>query len=417
MAAACDALPRGCSTICLPLGKDDYLGLIDSPQRFRDWLDAAYREQPELFPEDFAAGYRLKDDYRSKKLRLRLRRIERKTDGRAFTVRPSCALPYLVGWTDDAEAPLFLRRFGVPFWALAHVFGRDASYWHRLEVGLGRNSIVGTTVRQVSLPQDLVADEHHQTCGGDQVYIATVVAAGCCLGAGVVSTCDAKGLKAGYGPFASEARDVEPGYSPRTVNADGWPATRLAWLALFPAVAVLRCFLHGWLKIRTGCKKHLLFGALSEKVWHAYHAPDRRCFGQRLRRLREWAGRHLSGEIGERTSRLCGRGAEYGAAYAYPGCQRTSASLDRVMRGMNGYIDGCQHLHGKAEARRLHVRAWALMHNFAPWGPEAQRANGPWRSPAERLNGHRYHKSWLHNLHASASLRGFRDGRPPPQNP
>jgi hypothetical protein len=233
----------------------------------------------------------------------------------------------------------------------------------------------------------------------------------------VVTTCDAEGLKAGYGAFASEARDVEPGYRPRTVNTDGWQATRLAWLALFPAVAVLRCFLHGWLKIRTGCKKHPLFAAVSEKVWHAYHAADRRCFGQRLRRLREWAAGQLGGEIGKRTLRLCGRGGEYGQAYAYPGCQRTSASLDRVMRGMNGYFDGGQHLHGKSEASRLHIRAWALMHNFAPWGPEAQRANGPWRSPAERFNGHRYHKSWLHNLHASASLRGFRDGRPPPQNP
>jgi hypothetical protein len=41
------------------------------------------------------------------------------------------------------EKPLFLRRWGVPHWALAYVFGRDGQYWYRLENRLGRNSVVG----------------------------------------------------------------------------------------------------------------------------------------------------------------------------------------------------------------------------------------------------------------------------------
>src|SRR5262249_14485853 len=150
-------------------------------------------------------------------------------------------------------------------------------------------------------------------------------------GAGVVDTADEAGLTAGYGAFAQEASDVEAGYSPRTVNTDGWQATPLAWLALFPLAVLLRCFLHGWLSIRDGCKKHPLFHDLSARVWHAYHAPDRRCFAQRLRRLREWAQANLSGDILARALRLCGRGAEYATAYAHPGCHRTSAVLDRVM--------------------------------------------------------------------------------------
>ncbi len=407
----------GRSTICLPIGKEEYFALIDSPQSFRAWLDRSFRDFPELFPTAFALGHTLKDDRVSAKLGLRLRRIELEATGAAFTVRPSFALPYMVGWTDDAEKPLFLRRFGVPFWALARVFGKDPMYWYRLEIGLGRNSLVGTTVRRVDLPENLVADEHHQTRDGQKVYIATVVAQGCCLGASVVDTCDEAGLTQGYGIFEMEARDIDPDYAPETVNTDGWKATRLAWLALFPLVVILRCFLHGWLSIRDRYKKHPSFPTLSERVWHAYHAPDRRTFGQRLRRLREWAERTLCGDILERALRLCGRSGEYGAAYEHPGGQRTSAMLDRVMRGMNGYFVGCQHLHGSTEAAERHARAWALMYDFAPWGPEAQRANGGWRSPAERLNQHRYHDNWLHNLLVSASLAGFRDGNDSPQNP
>lgn len=406
-----------CSTLCLPIRKDDYLALIGDPAQFRRWLDGAFRDAPELFPPAFAEGYTLNDERVSKRLGLRLRRIRCKATGRAFSVRPSFALPYMAGYTDEAEGPLFLRRFGVPFWALARVFGKDPMYWYRLEVGLGRNSVVGTTLRRGDIPRDLVADEHHQSRDGSKVFIATVVAQGCCLGAKVVASSDEAGLTKGYDAFKQEAKDVDPGYSPRTVNTDGWQATQLAWRALFKLVVILRCFLHGWLSIRDGCKKHPQFQVLSEKVWHAYRAGDRRAFAQRLRRLREWAQRTLSGEILERTARLCSRAGEYGLAYAHQGGHRTSAMLDRVMRGMNGYFTGCQHLHGSEEATSLHARAWALLYNFAPWGPEARRDNDGWRSPAERLNRHRYHDNWLHNLFVSASLAGFRGGSHSPHTP
>jgi hypothetical protein len=407
-------MARRCSTICLPIDQESYPAVVADPARFRAWLDGAFRDCPELFPEGFAAGYALKDARTSRKTGLALRRIECRATGRACSVRPSFVLPYQAGLADEAEKPLFLRKFGVPFWAIAHVFGKGASYWYRLEVSLGRNSVVGSTVRRVGLPKNLVADEHHQTRDGEKVFIATVVAEGCCLGAGVVDTADEAGLTAGYGGFKGEAKDVEPGYGPETVNTDGWAATRLAWLALFPLAVVLRCFLHGWLSIRDGCKKHPLFHDLSERVWHAYRAEDRRSFGQRLRRVREWAERELSGEIKERALRLCRRGAEYGEAFAHPGGHRTSNRLDRVMRGMNGYWVGCQRMHGSAEAAELHGRAWALLFNYSPWSPQAVRANGgEWHSPAERLNKHRYHDNWLQNLLVSASLAGFRHDHPP----
>jgi hypothetical protein len=131
-------------------------------------------------------------------------------------------------------------------------------------------------------------------------------------------------------------------------------------------------------------------------------------------RTKEWAKRELSGEILQRALRLCGRAGEYGKAYEHPDGHRTSVMLDRVMRGMNGYFVGCQHLHGSGEAAERHARAWALLYNFAPWGPETLRANGEWHSPAERLNRHRYHDNWLHNLLVSASLAGYRHRKAPP---
>jgi hypothetical protein len=411
-------LARSCSTICLPVGKDVYPDLVDDPRRFRAWLDQAFRDAPELFPQAFAHGYRLKDERASAKTGLRLRRIRLTATGQAFSVRPSFLLPYLVGETDDVQGPLFLRAFGVPFWALAHVFGKDPMYWYRLEVGLGGNSVVGTTLRQAEVPEHLLADEHHQTRDGAKNYIATTVGAGCCLGAALAPTAGADDLQAAYGVFQQEAQDVRPDYRPRTVSVDGWAATRQAWQALFPLVVLLRCFLHGWLNIRSRGKLTATFTALSEKVWHAYHAPDRRCFGQRLRRLWEWSQQHVKAAwVLEQVQKLCGRAAEYGLAYRHPGGHRTSNMLDRVMRSMNRYFNDGQHLHGSKEACARHCRAWALLHNFRPWSPATARANGGWRSPAERLNRHRYHDDWLQNLLISASLAGYRRGSPSPHNP
>jgi hypothetical protein len=402
-------LARPCSTICLPAGKDDYHDLVGDPARFRAWIDQSFRSWPELFPRAFHGGYRLKDARTSARAGVRLRRVRLKATGEAFSVRPSFLLPYMTGTTDDVQGPLFLRAFGVPFWALARVFGKCATYWYRLEVSLGRNSIAGTTVRRADVPEHVLADEHHQARDGVKNYIATTVGGGCCLGAALAPTANADDLTDAYGVFKREAQDVQPGYRPRTVSVDGWAATRQAWLALFPLVVLLRCFLHGWLAIRSRGKLDETFAELSGKVWEAYRAPDRRTFGQRLRRLWEWARRHVEGSwVLTQVKKLCGRSKEYGVAYRHPGGHRTSNMLDRLMRSMSRYFEGCQHLHGSEEAGGLHVRAWALLQNFRPWGREAVRDNDGWRCPAERLNGHRYHDGWLQNLQVSASLGGYR---------
>ena len=129
---------------------------------------------------------------------------------------------------------------------------------------------------------------------------------------------------------------------------------------------------------------------------------------QRLRRLREWANEKLSGPVLEQVNKLADRASEYALAYAYPGCQRTSNMLDRVMRSMNRYFADTQHLHGSLAAADRNARAWALLYNFRPWGPEAERANQGWRSPAERRHGHRDHDDGLRSLLVSASLAGYR---------
>jgi hypothetical protein len=406
---------RGHRTICLPISEEAYSQIVNDPAEFRRAIDDCFRRMPELFPADFANGYRLKDDRLSAKQEIPIRRVRLK-NGTAYSIRPSFLMPYLTARTEEVEGPLFLRKFGVPFWALARVFGDDPMFWYRLESGLGRFSVVGTTVRHAGLPAHLLADEHHQPLDGEKVYIATTVGGGCCLGAEPAEAAGTDELTIAYGTFRDEARDITPKYAPTTVSTDGWKGTQAAWKALFPTVVILLCFLHAYLKVRDRAK-HLkeVFAEVSRRVWEAYHAADRRGFAQRLRWLRQWSLSHLTGVVLENVLDLCRKRDRWSVAYRHPGGHRTSNMLDRIMRGMNRYFDHGQHLHGSREACRLHCRAWALLSNFAPWHRATARKNQGWRSPAERLNQHRYHDCWLQNLLISASLGGYRC--PLPQNP
>jgi hypothetical protein len=406
---------RGHRTICLPIAEEAYLQVVHDPVAFRRWIDDRFRETPELFPANFARGYELKDGRTSVKRGIPIRRLLTR-DKAAYSVRPSFVMPYMAARVEDVEGPLFLRKFAVPFWALARVFGHDPMYWYRLECGLGRFSVVGTTVRRADLPEHLLADEHHQTLDGQKVYIATTVGSGCLLGAEPAATAGTDDLKDAYAVFQQEARDIAPEYAPETVNTDGWKGTKAAWKILFKRIVILQCFLHAYLKVRDR-GKHLKdrFAEVSRRVWEAYHAPDRRCFGQRIRSLRDWAKGNLNGVVLEKVLDLCQKRDRWSIAYRHPDGHRTSNMLDRLMRGMNRSFDQGQHLHGSRRACRLHCRAWALLWNFAPWHPATARKNHDWGCPAERLNRHRYHECWLQNLLISASLGGYRCSSP--QNP
>lgn len=280
---------RNNRTICLPFSQETYAECINNAKEFRKYIDEHIRLFPELFPPEISNGYLMKDSYPSEKQGIRIRRID--INGVFYTIRPSFMMPYMTGTVEDVEKALFLRKFDVPFWGLSHVFGRDPMYWYRVEKALGRNSIVGTTVREPDdIPEDIGADEKHTWIKGDKVYVATTVGNGCILGASVAQDAGEASLTAAYQVFKEEAQSINPSYEPETVNIDGWQATRKAWLALFATTVIICCFLHIFIKIRDRAKKKhkTIFDKAADKLWNCYQADSKRTFSQRIRRLAEW---------------------------------------------------------------------------------------------------------------------------------
>ncbi len=141
-------------------------------------------------------------------------------------------------------------------------------------------------------PPQLVADEKHSWWWGERVYITVTAAVGCFLGVSLAQRADAVVLQQAYGEFQLEAQQLNSHYSPERVTTDGWDATQQAWQALFPNIMVVLCFLHVVLGVQCLCRRtSQVFKAVTDKLWHLYHSPNRRQFGQRLRRLVEWTQR------------------------------------------------------------------------------------------------------------------------------
>jgi hypothetical protein len=407
---------RNKRTICLPFSQDNYNCIIHNPNDFRICVDKLIAMFPELFPAEVINGYQMKDFYYSKKQSIWIRRI--KISGVAYTIRPSFIMPYMVGSVDEVEKGLFLRKFNVPFWAVSYVFGKDAMYWYRIEQSIGRNSIVGTTVRNPEdVPKHLCADEKHSRILGDKTYVATTVGDGCILGAAVAKDAGEQSLTDAYQVYKQETHCVKPEYTPETVNMDGWKATRNAWRVLFPSVVIICCFLHVFIKIRDRAKKKYqdTFEKVASKLWDCYRAESKGSFSQRIRRLVEWCdNKDLPAVVINPIKKLRKNIAAYRIAYDYPKAHRTSNMVDRLMQRMDRHLYSTQYFHGSMDAAQLSIRGWTLIHNFAPYNPRTVKVRDGYKSPAEQLNRFRYHNNWLHNLYVSASLGGYRR---PPQNP
>jgi hypothetical protein len=405
---------KPCKCITLPTEWDEYQNIVNDKVAFRQYVDSMIAQYPELFPASIEQGYKLHDKRSSKKMpEVSLRRVKLKTpDERGkdvvVTIAPSAVMPYMTGYTDEVEKPLFLRRFGVPFWALAYVFGRDEQYWYRLASHFGSYDIVQTTVRDPNkLPDHLLADEKHIRLNGEKAYIATTVGGDCVLGASIALKADTDQLTEAYRHFQTEAQQRKPDYAPQTVNTDGWIPTQKAWLALFPLIIIIECFLHAFLKIRDRCKGKFkrIYPEIKQRVWDIYSASDREQFQQQIAAFKQWGQDAVSDTALEAIDKLCAKVDRFILTFDHPDAYRTSNMIDRHMEPMARWLFSSRFFHGHWASAEKQVRAWALFHNYWPYCPRA-KVRQTHQSPAHRLNERVYHDNWLHNLLVSTSLVG-----------
>ena len=152
--------------ICLPLSKQQYDDIWDDSAKVRIVIDQMVERSPELFPQQIAGGYQLKGKLSAsaKVPDIQLGQIH--ITGQRYYLRPSFVMHAFTGTTDELKQPMELLAHGVALWLIVKVYGHDEMFWLRQEQRLGRNSIVGTTVR--------TPDGHSSTrslCQKDEILI------------------------------------------------------------------------------------------------------------------------------------------------------------------------------------------------------------------------------------------------------
>ena len=402
-----EGVPRGSRQIVIPMVREVYDCIWDDAGEVRRYLKPLIAGSPELFPKGIEDGFQLTGHLpeSTKMPGVRLRQL-RLRDGTVFSLRPSFVMSYMSGTVEELQHPLLLLSFGVPCWVVTTIFGHNDMYWQRHLERLGRNSLVGTTIRDPArLPEHLAADEHHADWCGQKGYVAFTAGGGCVLGVALCDSASEEHLTEAYGQFAKEACDVNPGYSPKTVNTDGWFGTRNAFRTLFAMIVPVLCFLHGFLKIRDRCyKAH----ELHRRVWEVYRAATADEFRQRMAAFRQWCQEgDWPKTVLEMVTKLWNHTSDYVVSYAHPGCHRTSNPVDRLMNRLTRFLYAGRGLHGHQASCERRLRGWALLQNFRPFAPRSGQTL-QYQSPAHRLNRKQYHPHWLHNLQVCASLAGVR---------
>ena len=270
---------------------------------------------------------------------------------------------------------------------------------------------MGTTVKDSEIfPPHLVADEKHSWWLGERIYLAVTAAMGCFLGVAIAESADAEALTQASGEFQQEALQFDPDYQPQSVNTDGWEATQTAWKVLFPCITVILCFLHTVLSIQNLCRRTpQRFQSVTEKLWTLYYSLNPRQFGQRMRRLQEWAANpatDLPEAVRQKLLGLKAKASQFAVTFKMPFAARTSNQVDRLINYQDRILYAMQYCHGTLAAARQEIRAMALLWNFHPYCRKVQALDPHSMSPFEDLNGLRYHDNWLRNLLIASSLNG-----------
>jgi hypothetical protein len=113
-----------------------------------------------------------------------------------------------------------------------------------------------------------------------------------------------------------------------------------------------------------------LYKELSDRLWNRFHSLNPAQFGQRLRRLSDWAVAHpnLSQAVVEKLAKLKLLAPNFKLTFTYPDAYRTSNTVDRLMTYQDRILYAMQYFHGSEVATKAGLRAMAMLWNFHPYG-------------------------------------------------
>ena len=186
----------------------------------------------------------------------------------------------------------------------------------------------------------------------------------CIVGVDLSLTEDQQGLKESYDTFKQEALNISPNYQPKSVNTDGWPATRKAWKSLFNEIVLILCFLHSYINIRSISKKVPLKSELFNQVWDAYKADNKTDFIDKITQIDQWAKKNINSiTVLAQVEKMKNNAQLFATSFDCEG-KMTSNMVDRAIKPIDKFLSNAQYFHGNLSSAQLTIRALAIGYNF-----------------------------------------------------
>src|SRR5712671_3179938 len=240
---------------------------------------------------------------------LTIWRIQCTTCKAVFTVLPHFVLRYRQMRPDVACDALLATHGGLSLEWCAIIGHISPMALYRLICALGQHSLVDVLTRcGLPLPRYILADEKHNRCLTDRVYLPTIVSGRVLWHLGYSASKSAAAFTASYGEFHRVASQADPSYQVKGALTDGFDSTVSSMRALFPGVRLGSCLRHALNKLP---RKLLgLSAPVRQGLRSQFHALLHRCrqrtslrvvaLGQRLRHCAAHIATTVGAEHGER---------------------------------------------------------------------------------------------------------------------
>jgi len=285
---------------------------------------------------------------------------------------------------------------------------------YRLVCALGHQSLVSVLTRcGLPLPTYFLADEKHNRCLTDKVYLPTVVSGRVIWHLGYTEEARAASFTQSYQEFQCAALQYDLAYQVRGILTDGFDSTTKSMCTLFPGARLGNCLRHALIKLPgklmaiASPVRKALCSQFHTLLYRVRQRKGLRVFalGQRLRRFVDHIAHTAGAANGERVRQWCQeKKAGWYTVLEDPHMPVTSTLLDQAHHAIDRKFFMMKGVHHPTGHQQAFLRGLAHLYNLVPYQRRAQHAG---QCGVEVEGGRVPTRDWFLNLQILTS-GGFR---------
>jgi hypothetical protein len=322
-----------------------------------------------------------------------------------FTVLPHFVMRYRKMKPETARQVLLATHGGLSLEYCAVLWNVSPMAIYRLMCAMGRTHLVTFLTRcKLPLPGYFHADEKHNHCLSEKVYLPTIVCGRVIWHLGYTTDKSAEAFEASYTQFQRDALKIEPSYRVQGILTDGFESTIKSIRTLFPEAAIGNCLLHAARRILSKLRSvsKTTRQNLSHELYQIFEqcqeakVNNLRSLGQKLRRFCEKVTKTTGVANGE-TIRTWIRKKKAGWYTLFRDSQipTTSTLLDQAHNAVDRKLFMMKGFHHEEGNQNMFLICLAILYNLIPY---QRRANNAGKCGIEVEGGKLPTDDWFCNL-------------------